>query len=237
MEEISWRQKSRALWLKEGDKNTKFFHRMANVRRKFNYIGKIRRGNTMLHKPAEIKEEIACFFESLYSKDDFVRATLDGIDFLVIQDDLKSRLERNFEDYEISTALSNCVGDKAPRPDGFNFTFIKFSWDVLKKDFCRMLSEFHSRNKLNKEINASDPLVWRGAFISCCLRFWLTDQKGFFLLIISPHQGAFIHKRQILDSILIANELIDSRKRDNKEGVIIKIDLEKAYDHMDWDLC
>ena len=38
LEEISWRQKSRMLCIKEGDNNTKFFHKMANSHRRYNHL-------------------------------------------------------------------------------------------------------------------------------------------------------------------------------------------------------
>ena len=40
-EEVLWRQRSKCLWLKEGDRNTKFFHTMASNRRKNNLVVRI----------------------------------------------------------------------------------------------------------------------------------------------------------------------------------------------------
>lgn len=54
-------------------------------------------------------------------------------------------------------------------------------------------------------------------------------------LIIGPFQGPFVAGRKILDEVLIANELIDSRQWLRNEGWFFKIDLEKAYDHVEWD--
>ena len=50
---------------------------------------------------------------------------------------------------------------------------------------------------------------------------------------IFSSQGVVVEGRQILDVVLIANEVVDERRRSKEEGVVFKIDFEKAYDHVD----
>ena len=67
LEEVSWRQKSRETWLKEGVKNTRFFHRMANSHRRRNSIRNISiNGRRCVNEP-EIKEGLVGAFQSLLS--------------------------------------------------------------------------------------------------------------------------------------------------------------------------
>jgi hypothetical protein len=52
--------------------------------------------------------------------------------------------------------------------------------------------------------------------------------------LISQTQSAFIKGRYILESVVVAHELVHSLHKNKKPGLIIKLDYEKAYDKVNW---
>ncbi|KAG5589358.1 hypothetical protein H5410_039872, partial [Solanum commersonii] len=78
-EEASWRQKSRLLWLKQGDKNTRFFQRQATAHRRYNTIDRLVVRGVEIQEPTEVKEAMIDFYAKLYSETESWRPSFDFV--------------------------------------------------------------------------------------------------------------------------------------------------------------
>lgn len=51
---------------------------------------------------------------------------------------------------------------------------------------------------------------------------------------MSHSQGAFQKERQIFNAVLVENEVVEEVRQKWEEGLVFKIDFEKAYDYVEW---
>ena len=81
LEEISWRQKSRVLCVREGDRNTKFFHCIANSYRRVNSIDRLMVNGVLSSNLTAITNCISQFYRQLYLEDVAYSPVLDDVKF------------------------------------------------------------------------------------------------------------------------------------------------------------
>lgn len=83
-EEIAWRQRSTIQWLKQGDKNTKFCHRISTTHKRFNSIDTLMVEGNAISDSEEIKTELISFYQKMFKetkqwKPDFKLLGVDSI--------------------------------------------------------------------------------------------------------------------------------------------------------------
>jgi hypothetical protein len=125
-EEIMWLQRSRVAWLREGDRNTKYFHRRASWRRKKNWVCKLKRPDgSWTVDTHEMEEMTTDFFKKLYTREDNIDPSI-ITDLLqpCVDGDANDKLCAPFTEKEISDALFQIGPIKAPGPDGFPAQFL-----------------------------------------------------------------------------------------------------------------
>ena len=91
--------------------------------------------------------------------------------------------------------------------------------------------------KISNAINIKDyrPISLVGSIYKLLSKVLANRLRVVLDSLISETQNSFVGGRQILDSVLIANECLDNRLKCHSPGVVCKLDIEKAYDHVNWD--
>ncbi|XP_048637537.1 uncharacterized protein LOC125609952 [Brassica napus] len=255
-EEMFWKQKSRVFWLREGDKNTKFFHALTKQRRARNKITQLRDvdGNIVEDEEGLVAIATSYFrqiFESSTPED--IEEALSEVPTTIIGS-MNDSLTAPISEWEVKLALFAMHPDKAPGPDGMTALFYQQFWDIVKQDLTLMVNKFlfegHIANGLNdtniclipKTTKPNDMAQFRPISL-CNVSYKIVSKvlcqrlKKVLPGLISETQSAFVTGRQISDNIMIAQEMfhaLRTKPSGRNKRMAIKTDMSKAYDRMEW---
>jgi len=251
-----WGRYKRKAWLIDGDRNSSFFQRSVQNRQNRHTILRIRNDvGGWLVDDKDIHCQFITDFQSRL-KSNFSRPrTMPNLGLpKIISQAINEELIRLPSLQEIKQIVWDLDPNKTPGPDGFGAGFFQTHWDIIKDDLVATIHEFFRNDTLLRQINhtfltlipkISQPQTTAHFRpISLCSTLYKIIAKILVMRlrphmdkIISPFQSAFIPGRSIHDNILLAHEIMHKFKTvtGNKSWVALKLDMEKAYDRLEWD--
>ena len=125
--------RSKAKFVEEGEKNSKYFLNLEKRNYKERYMKSVMNSqDLMITDPSEILNEQAKFYENLYTSSGINRSQdnlfFDNCDIPQLSNEKKTLLDNPLTLAEISEALKDMSNDKSPGLDGFTTNFYKFFW-------------------------------------------------------------------------------------------------------------
>ena len=253
--------RAKVRWLKEGEKNTKYFIGLE----KRNYINKTiiqlidNEGKTLSNQNAILKEEKQ-FYEKLYSEnsvnldDEELLKTffVDSTEVNKLDNEMKNKCDGPITKEECQQAIKSLSNCKSPGTDGLPAEFYKIFWNEISD----LLVESFNFSFIKKELSISQKqgiitLLPKTDRDIRYLKNWrpisllntdykiltkcIADRLKLVLpFLIHPNQTGFLQNRYIGSNIRLLLDLIEYTQEQNQPGMIFAIDFEKAFDTVNW---
>ncbi|KAL4379818.1 hypothetical protein GQ457_02G032950 [Hibiscus cannabinus] len=225
-EESLWFQRSRSRWIQDGNQNTRFYHQATKARQRRRNVTMIKLANGACDNPDLIKNG-AIWIGRLF----LAPVTQDGVKNVIFSMDPL----------------------KAPGIDGIHAMFYQRNWELVGSSVVEFVRKCFAEGVIPAEANRTILVLipkvplpdcfTKFRPISLCLvtykaltKVIVNRLKPFLPNLVSDSHASFVPGRSITDNVILAQEVIYSMRWKNgrKGWMDLMIDLEKAYDRLEW---
>jgi hypothetical protein len=253
-EEAKWAQRAKVKHVQEGGNNTRYFHLIANGKHRKKKIFQLEQDEGTIVGEENLKVFITEYYKKLFgepAKNSVVMREDMVEDVPQLSPNENDILTAVFTEEEVFEAISQMEHNKAPGPDGFPAEFYKQFWETIKHDLMNLFMLLHQGDlhlyKLNfgvitllpkkedaVQIQQYRPICLLNVSFKIFTKVGTNRITGIAHKVIKPSQTAFMPGRHILEGVVVLHETIHELHRKKMDGVLFKIDFEKACDKVKW---
>lgn len=253
-QEIFWKQKANLNWHLEGDRNTKYFHKIAKIKTSSKLITTWRDGEHTFTNTQQISTHIINYYKSLFCSN-FVLQEQHIVEEVIpniITDEINDLLTILPSIQEVKAVVFSLNKESAPGPDGFGEFFFQTYWSIVHQDVMKAVLEFFTKGWILPGYNSNTialipkipnatsidqyrPIAMANFKFKIITKIIADRLSQLMPVLISKEQKGFIHGRNIRDCLCTASEAANLLLNKSYGGnLILKIDISKAFDTLEW---
>jgi len=227
---------------------------VANGKRRKTRIFQLEQEGDVTEGQENLKVFITKYYKDLFGSSQRNNFSLDESqinDIPQINEEENKQLIEEFTEKEVREAIFQMKHNKAPGPDGFPVEFYQAFWSLIKDDLMAMFREFHAGNlplfnlkfgiitlipkqKEVKQIQQYRPICMLNVSFKIFTKVLANRLTAVAEKVVRKSQTAFMPGRNILEGVVVLHETIHELHKKKKNGVILKLDFEKAYNKVNW---
>ena len=243
--------RSRAQWIREGEKNTKYFFSIEKRNYGAKTMKRLRDGNRIITEQGEILRHQQAFYEALYTSNSDTSFQLTNTSGIRVTEEQNKIMDADLSTAEIAQALSDMQDNKAPGCDGHTTNLYKAVFPEIQDLLLELYMACYAKGRLNPSARRGlinlipkkkDPSLlknWRPITLlnldyKILAKVFATRMKKILPSIIGDQQVGFMKDRNIADNIRKTIDIVSHIYRSGKAALIVSIDYEKCFDKLEF---